>query len=102
MTNKKQAQGHWLGVGIAIGAACGIVVGLIMSKLSNTPGMLPIGLASCISGGFILGIVFEEKYNAKAKPLTDVRHRLLLAIVFFTGILILASMLALFFIAYSK
>ncbi|KKR48202.1 MAG: hypothetical protein UT86_C0012G0005 [Candidatus Magasanikbacteria bacterium GW2011_GWC2_40_17] len=100
MTKHKSHQhGYGLGLGIIIGAIFGALLGLALVYIWQQTDMLPVSFAAGVAIGLIVGLGLETKYNKRPKPLLDKKHRLLLAIVLFGGILILASMLALFIVA---
>ncbi len=70
--NKKYPEGHFLGVGMAIGIACFSGVGIAISNSTGNPGLIGIGPAIGVGIGLLLGKAMEEKYRkeGKIRPLT--------------------------------
>ncbi|MFH0951360.1 MAG: hypothetical protein V1765_02690 [bacterium] len=96
---KSHHHGYGLGLGIIIGAIFGCLLGLFLVYVMQQTSMLPVSFAAGVAIGLVVGLGLEIKYNQRPKPLLDKKHRLLLAIVLFGGILILTCLLALFIVA---
>jgi hypothetical protein len=62
MKQERYPKGHFIGLGIAMGAPFGVPLWL----LTDNPGMIGMGVAI----GVAIGAAMEEKYNKNPRPLT--------------------------------
>lgn len=68
MENKRKKEGHYLGLGIAIGMPIGFPFALLLGNIALAPAMgLPFGV--------VLGIILEKKYNPNPIKLTAKEKR---------------------------
>jgi hypothetical protein len=70
--NKKYPEGHFLGVGMAIGIAIFSGVGIALSTSIGNPGLIGIGPALGVGIGLAIGKSIEDKYKKQGliRPLT--------------------------------
>ena len=59
---KRYPKGHFIGLGIAMGAPLGVPLWLVLEN----PGMIGIGVAIGVS----IGMIMEGAYNKNPRPLT--------------------------------
>jgi hypothetical protein len=70
--NKKYPEGHFLGVGMAIGICIFSGVGVALSTSTDNPGLMGIGPAIGVAIGLAIGKGMEDKYRKQGliRPLT--------------------------------
>jgi multidrug efflux pump subunit AcrA (membrane-fusion protein) len=100
---EKYPEGHFIGMGMAIGIAIFSGFGVAIGVSTGNPGLYGIGPAVGVGFGLAIGKSIEDKYRkeGKIRPLTEkekkVKHRafiaglivLLLGIAAFLGFLFL-------------
>ena len=71
--HKKYPEGHFLGIGMAIGIAIFSGVGIALSTSTGNPGLIGIGPAIGVSLGLAIGKSMEDKYHKEGliRPLTE-------------------------------
>lgn len=71
--NKKYPEGHFLGVGMAIGIAIFSGVGVTLSTATDNPGLIGMGPAIGVALGLAYGKSMEDKYRKEGliRPLTE-------------------------------
>jgi hypothetical protein len=69
---KKYPEGHFMGIGIAIGIAIFSGVGIAISNATDNPGLIGLGPALGVAIGVAIGSAMEEKAKkeGKIRPLT--------------------------------
>lgn len=71
-SNKKYPEGHFVGMWMGIGIAIFSGIGVPLSVLLKTPGLMAIGPAAGVAFGLALGESIETKYKkeGRIRPLT--------------------------------
>jgi len=101
--NKKYPEGHFLGVGIAIGIPIFSGVGIALSNSTGNPGLIGIGPAIGVILGLAIGKSMEDKYRKQGlvRQLTEKeklmrkRGKLIGAIAVVIGVIALISIVLL-------
>ena len=94
--DQKYPEGHFVGMWMGIGIAVFSGVGVSLSIVLKTPGLIGIGPAIGVAFGLALGQSIESKYKkeGKIRPLTEDEKKkrrillILLTSVFVLGLLI--------------
>jgi len=101
MADKKYPEGHFIGVGMAIGIAIFSGVGVTLSTSTGNPGLMGIGPAIGILLGLAIGKSMEEKYRKQGliRPLTakEIEARKKAKIVGLIALLLGIALLAVLF-----
>jgi len=72
----KYPQGHWMGVGMCIGMALGLISSLAALRLDEMTAFIGIGPAIGVSIGVAIGSALEQKYKDKVRPLTEQEQKM--------------------------
>lgn len=95
MRNKRQyKKGHFIGLGLAIGIPAGIPVGLAIGNIAFGP------LIGTIIG-IITGVILEKTLNKnpiKPDEESEIKKRKIYKIGFFTGLLVIAGVITIYFL----
>ena len=67
----KYPQGHWMGIGVAVGVFAGYVLSFLLGILTDNT-KWAISFAPAIGGtlGIVIGYALEKKYKDRIRPLT--------------------------------
>lgn len=63
--NKKYPEGHFIGVGMAVGIAIFSGTGVVLSTSTGNPGLIGIGPAIGVAFGLAIGKSMEDKYRER-------------------------------------
>ena len=71
--NKKYPEGHFIGMWMGIGIAIFSGLGIPLSIISETSGLIGVGPALGVAFGLAIGSAIESKYNkeGRIRPLTE-------------------------------
>lgn len=92
--SEKQPQGHWISMGISIGAGFGVALGLVFDNLA-------LGIALGAGFGVAIGTALEQRNKNETRLLTAQEQRLqrwgvglgLLLLLVFVGIFVLIQLM---------
>ena len=90
--NKKYPEGHFIGMWMGIGIAIFSGLGIPLSIISKTPGLIGIGPALGVAFGLAIGSAIESKYKkeGKIRPLTkDEKKKRHIAVITLIAVFIL-------------
>jgi hypothetical protein len=75
--NKKYPEGHFIGMWMGIGIAIFSGLGIPLSIISETSGLIGVGPALGVAIGLAIGSAVESKYNneGRIRPLTEVERK---------------------------
>ena len=76
-TAGKYPQGHWMGIGMAIGLPIGYFPSLLMGILTdNTTLFIALGPAIGCGLGVAIGSALEQRHKNKIRPLTEEEQKI--------------------------
>ena len=74
---KRYRDGHFMGIGIAIGILLFMPFGFVFWILIDNPGFIGIGPAIGVAIGISIGSALEKKYNPNPRPPTPEEKRMI-------------------------
>ncbi len=70
------AEGYFIGTGLGVGLALGIVLGTVLSLLLQNVGLgIALGPAVGVAVGMGLGVIWEQRNQARIRPLSEAEKR---------------------------
>ena len=90
--DKKYPEGHFVGKWIGLGIAICSVIGIPLSIIAKSPGLIGIGPAIGVAIGVAIGSSIEERHKkaGRIRPLTK-QEKYNKKIAIFVGIVLLAA-----------